>query len=338
MRFLKTLQKARTEAPSEVPASEVRDAEGRAGEQTEKNGAGAVQGTLPPFAAGPDFTIGRPREGSSEHENVQEAALRPSRLEDIGKHIRPVSQAVERRTLPDIQTFNLVPEAVNQRVVAIASPGSPYCEDYRALRTQLLNRGDDKPLRTITVVSYGPGEGKTVTSINLASMFAQTEGLTALLIDADMRRPHVTTYLGMDAPVGLAEVLNGKAPLESAIVRLNPTGLYLLPAGKELENVAEIATGPKFKEFLSRVAGLFDHVIIDAPPLGLFADGSAYMSHSDGALLVIRSDKVGYSDMERVLDTVPREKIIGAVLNESEEALTSKGYYEYSYYYGARDE
>jgi Mrp family chromosome partitioning ATPase len=62
------------------------------------------------------------------------------------------------------------------------------------------------------------------------------------------------------------------------------------------------------------------------------------MSHSDGALLVIRSNQVGYSDMERVLDTVPREKIIGAVLNESEEALTGKGYYDYSYYYGASDE
>ena len=163
-------------------------------------------------------------------------------------------------------------------------------------------------------------------------MLAQTDGIKALVIDGDLRMPHISDYLGMEATVGLSEVLSGKADLSKAIIRLEPTGLHFLPGGNDLDNAAEMASGQKFKDVLDEVSDHFDFVIIDAPPLNLFSDGAAYSNHADGALLVIRSNRVNFSDTERSLEMLPKEKILGVVLNDSEDALSSRGYHEYSYY------
>lgn len=327
MRFLKTLQKAHKERPEVSTPADLEDV-----------GGSDQPSAAPHFAAEPSFKIGRPT-GEPVSEQEAPSGL-PRVVEELhsvpnngNAHIRTLERVKPKsRPEPTFQTFDLSRDAVNQRLVAISDPNSPYCEEYRSLRTQIIHQAEQRSLRSIVVVSHGPGEGKTITAINLACMLAQTDGIKALVIDGDLRMPHIGDYLGMETSVGLSEVLSGKADLDKAIIRLEPTGLHLLAGGNDLESAAEMASGQKFKELLDEVTDHFDFVIIDAPPLNLFSDGAAYLNHADGGLLVVRSNRVNFSETERSLEMLTREKILGVVLNDSEEALSSRGYHEYSYY------
>ena len=166
-------------------------------------------------------------------------------------------------------------------------------------------------------------------------MLAQTEGVRALLIDSDLRRPCAAQYLGLHAPNGLSEVLAGQVKLEQAIIKLEPAGLYLLPGGAAREDVAEMLAGPTFSRLLKQVRTMFDYIIVDAPPMGVFSDANTLINRADGALLVVRANKTKYKAVERLLDGVPRERMLGVILNQAEEKMADEGYYGYGYGYSA---
>src|SRR4030095_490116 len=208
-----------------------------------------------------------------------------------------------------------------------------YCDEFRSLRTKLLQAGERKQMRAFVVTSGGVGEGKTLTALNLAWLLAQTEGVRALIIDSDLRQPCATDYLGIDAPVGLSEVLGGQLALEEAIVRLEPAGLYLLPGGKPREDVAELLSGPSYARILTDVRRMFDYIIIDAPPLGIFTDANVLMTKADGALLVLRAGKTRYNQVDKLLEQLPKDRMMGVVLNRAEEQPDSSSYYYQHRYY-----
>jgi capsular exopolysaccharide synthesis family protein len=188
-------------------------------------------------------------------------------------------------------------------------------------------------MRAFVITSAGVGEGKTLTALNLAWLLAQTEGMRALIIDSDLRQPCATDYLGIDASIGLSDVLGGGVRVEDAIVRLDPAGLYLLPGGKARDDVAELLSGPSYARLLSDVRKMFDYIIIDAPPLGIFTDANVLMNRADGALLVVRSGKTRYSSVDKLLEQIPREKLLGVVLNRVDEQVDETAYYYQRRYY-----
>jgi len=220
--------------------------------------------------------------------------------------------------------------------VAVSQPRSAYCEQFRALRTRILQAGERTQMRAMVVTSTGIAEGKTLTALNLGWLLAQTEGIRALVIDSDLRRPCATDYFGIDAREGLSEVLGGRLRLEDAIVRLDPAGMYLLPGGKPRDDVAELLSGPSYERVLTQARRMFDYIIIDAPPLGIFTDANVLMSRADGAMLVVRAGKTRYSHVDKLLDQIPREKVLGVVLNRAEEQPDSTNYY-YQYRYSKRE-
>src|SRR4030095_10115613 len=183
------------------------------------------------------------------------------------------------------------------------------------------------------VTSAGVAEGKTLTALNLAWLMAQTEGVRALIIDSDLRQPCATDYLGIEANVGLSEVLGGQLRVEDAIVRLDPAGLYLLPGGKPREDVAELLSGPTYARVLSEVRRMFEYIIIDAPPLGIFTDANVLMNRADGALLVVRAGKTKYNVVDKLLEQLPKERLMGVVLNRAEEQPDATSYYYQRRYY-----
>ena len=230
-------------------------------------------------------------------------------------------------------TYDISPTRVEPHLVAVTQPRSPYCEQFRALRTKLLQVGERKQMRAFVITSGGVGEGKTLTALNLAWLLAQTEGVRALIIDSDLRQPCATQYLGIDASVGLSEVLGGDVRLEEAIVRLDPAGLYLLPGGEARDDVAELLSGPSYARLLTDVRKMFDYIIIDAPPLGIFTDANVLMNRADAALLVVRSGKTRYTLIDRLLEQMPREKLLGIVLNRVDEQFDESAYYYQRNYY-----
>jgi capsular exopolysaccharide synthesis family protein len=188
-------------------------------------------------------------------------------------------------------------------------------------------------MRTFVITSAGMGEGKTITALNLAWLLAQTEGVRALVIDSDLRQPCATEYLAIDAPIGLSEVLGGELSLQDAIVRLDPAGLYLLPGGQARDDVAELLSGPTYAGVIAEARRMFDFIIIDAPPLGIFTDANVLINRADGALMVVHAGKTRYAMVDKLLEELPRERMLGVVLNRADEELESNSYYYQQRYY-----
>ncbi len=224
-------------------------------------------------------------------------------------------------------SYDVASSRVEPHLVAITQPRSAYCEQFRSLRTRILQSGEREQTRTFVVTSAGMGEGKTLTALNLGWLLAQTEGVRALVIDSDLRQPCATDYLAIDAPRGLSEILGGELSLRDAIVRLDPAGLYLLPGGEARDDVAELLSGPTYARVIAEARRMFDFIIIDAPPLGIFTDANVLINRADSAILVVRAGKTRYSMVDKLLAELPREKMLGVVLNRADEELESNGYY-----------
>lgn len=323
MRFLKTLQKRESEQPVKYD-----DRGSFAGP-----GEVAAGGNEPPgLLSFEDLRIGAP---VIEPGTVAESPVKRKPNESNGgaaasiNGAKPKPTSLEALNIPKLQ-INV--ERVNPRVVSITHPRSAYCEEYRSLRTQILHKSKKRKLQTIVVASVGPSEGKSITALNLSWLFAQTDGVKALLIDSDLRLPSLAEYLGVENKKGLSDVLVGNATLTESIVQLEPAGLYVLPGGEARSDVAELISGPKFAEILDEARGLFDFVIIDAPPLGIFTDAAVLINLADGALLVVKANQTRYKDIDRILDTLPRERMLGTVLNQSEDTLMDESSYKYGVY------
>jgi capsular exopolysaccharide synthesis family protein len=234
-------------------------------------------------------------------------------------------------------SYDVSAARVEPHLVAITQPRSAYCEQFRSLRTRILQAGEREQMRTFVITSATMGEGKTVTALNLAWLLAQTEGVRALVIDSDLRQPCATEYLAIDAPRGLSEVLGGELSLQDAIVRLDPAGLYLLPGGQPRDDVAELLSGPTYAGVIAEARRMFDFIIIDAPPLGIFTDANVLINRADGALMVVRAGKTRYALVDKLLETLPRERMLGVVLNRADENLEANSYYYQQRYYRPQD-
>ena len=237
----------------------------------------------------------------------------------------------------EFMSLDISAARVEPHLIAVTQPRSAYCEQFRSLRTRLLQAGERKKMRAFVVTSAGVAEGKTLTALNLSWLLAQTDGVRAIVIDSDLRQPCAAEYLGVDAPVGLSEVLSGEATLEEAIIRLEPAGLYLLPGGAARDDVAELLSGPRFGQILASLRRMFDYIIIDAPPLGIFTDATVLINRADGALLVVRSGKTRYAALDRLVEQLPRERLLGVVLNRTDEQLDESSYYYQRRYYRRED-
>jgi capsular exopolysaccharide synthesis family protein len=241
------------------------------------------------------------------------------------------------RARAEFVSLDISAARVEPHLIAVTQPRSAYCEQFRSLRTRILQASERKKMQAFVITSAGVAEGKTLTSLNLAWLLAQTDGVSAIIIDSDLRQPCAAEYLGIDAPVGLSEVLSGEATLQEAIIRLEPAGLHFLPGGAARDDVAEILSGPRFGHVLSELRRMFDYIIIDAPPLGIFTDANVLINRADGALLVVRSGKTRYAALDRLIEQLPRERILGVVLNRTDEQLDESSYY-YQRRYARRED
>jgi capsular exopolysaccharide synthesis family protein len=237
----------------------------------------------------------------------------------------------------EFMSLDISAARVEPHLIAVTQPRSAYCEQFRSLRTRILQASERKKMQAFVVTSAGVAEGKTLTALNLSWMLAQTDGIRALIIDSDLRQPCAADYLGIDAPVGLSEVLAGEATLQEAIIRLEPAGLYLLPGGEARDDVAEILSGPRFGHLLAELRRMFDFIVIDAPPLGIFTDANVLINRADGALLVVRSGKTRYAALDRLIEQLPRERMLGVVLNRTDEQLDESSY-SYQRLYNRRED
>ena len=204
-------------------------------------------------------------------------------------------------------------------------------ESYRVIRTSLLFSRAGSPPRTILLSSALSGEGKTSTAANTALVFAQT-GARTLLIDADLRRPNCHFVMRESNGVGLSDVLAGHVKLQDAIRSTAVQNLFLLTAGSEVPNPAELLTSDKMRETISFLQKTYDVTLIDTAPLILASDTCAMATMVDGVMLIagVGTPKQSIRRACQRLDFVGA-KVLGVVLNRVN--IHEWGHEEFSHYY-----
>ncbi len=327
MSILKALQKKHTEAlgTGEISVSENIVPLNRSVRRT----------NMPPDLLAEGLTIGSPSSAFIGQPHSTNGTALPVRFEsEISAGAKLNAETLTRvgvGRLPDFVSWTVDTERVEPRLVAITHPNSNYCEEYRSLRTHVLHKSQRQKLQSIVVASVNPSEGKSVTALNLSCLLAQTDGVKCLIIDSDLRMPSLADYLGIETDKGHSHVHTGTATHAESIIRLEPSGLHILAGGDARNDVAEMISGPKFKEILNEAREMFDYVIIDAPPLGIFTDATVLINHADGAMLVVRANRTKCSVIERLLEPIPKDRMLGVVLNQSEDIL-EESHYNYGYY------
>ena len=209
--------------------------------------------------------------------------------------------------------------AISPLFVAATQPGSAPAEQYRLLRTRLESRDRGRRAQMLVVTSPGAGDGKTVTSANLALTMAQEFNHTVVLVEADMRRPALANLCGVRAEPGLVDVLIGAASLEEALVSLPEHNLFILPAGAAAGRSSELLASSAMSQLADALRGRFDRIVIDTPPM-MLADTHVLARLADGVLMVVRSGVTPKPALEQALAGLERERLIGIVMNDVDAA------------------
>ena len=229
---------------------------------------------------------------------------------------------------------------LHTRLVLFTDPQSTGCEQYRTLRTQVFHAAERQLTQIILVTSAVAGEGKTSTILNLAWAIAQSKEKRVLVIDGDLRRPSVSSYLGLDFELGFGEVINEVSEALPAIVRVADSSLYILSSSREAAQPAESLSKERVGETLNELRKYFDYILIDAPPVVAFADARLLANHADAVIVVVRAGLAGHSTVERAIEALPSNRILGVVLNGADQMseVGYYGYYGYGYGYSRQKE
>lgn len=225
-------------------------------------------------------------------------------------------------------------EAVPTHPVMVADqPLSAPSEAIRRLRTNLQFVGVASGSKSVVVTSSIPGEGKSTTAINLAVSLADA-GSRVILIDADLRRPSVAEYLGLEGRAGLTSVLIGRADAEDVIQPWRDSGLDILPSGQVPPNPSELLGSAAMKGLLATLEAKYDVVLLDTPPLLPVTDATILTKLVGGALVVVGADRIHRAQLAESLDTLETAdaQLHGLVLNKIARRDARPYVYENGYY------
>jgi capsular exopolysaccharide synthesis family protein len=209
-------------------------------------------------------------------------------------------------------------------------------EQYRKLAATLHQAQAVSGLKVVMMASAVAGEGKTLTSSNLALTLSESYRRRVLLVDADLRRPSLHSVFRVDGMTGLSEGLGSPVDRRFPVHQVSPF-LTVLPAGRPTADPMAGLTSDRMRRLIQEARANFDWVIVDTPPVGLLPDGHLLTAMVDGAILVVKAGETPYPVIVRAIESLGRDRVLGVVLNQAMEAST-RAYYHYKYDYGSRPE
>jgi capsular exopolysaccharide synthesis family protein len=228
---------------------------------------------------------------------------------------------------------------LDERLATFLAPTSFAAEQYRVLRHQVQQLRGKEGL-VVAVTSPAVGEGKTTTAVNLAGALAQASGARVLLIDADLRRPAVSTWLGFSEARGgpglAGALLDPGFELGVLIRQRSPFNLSVIPAGRPVDNPYELLLSARFGELLAAARSSHDFVVVDTPPVLLVPDCRALAQWVDTFLLVVAAHKTPRKLLEEALNAMDPAKLAGIVFNQDDRPLSGH-YRQYAQYYPRPD-
>ena len=211
-------------------------------------------------------------------------------------------------------------------------------EGLNQLKTNIAFCGEG--IKSITVTSSVPNEGKSSVAFNLARSLAEN-GRKILLVDSDLRKSVLVGKYRMEGiEKGLTHYLTGQASKNQVIYETEDEGFYLTVAGPLSPDPTSLLNSDLFQKFMKEVREEYDYVIVDAPPLGMVIDAVIISQCTDGAVVVIEQGIIKRRIVQDVIKQLKRAdiRILGAVLNKVDDSMDSYGDYKYRYgYYGERN-
>lgn len=223
---------------------------------------------------------------------------------------------------------------LDETLVVYHNPRSIEAELFKMLRTNILFPSSGSPPKSILITSALPADGKSFVSANLAISIAQGVEEHVLLIDGDIRRPSLHTRFGFNKVAGLSEYLAGGENIADAFLKTPIEKLTLLPSGVPPARPTELISSKKMKSLLEEVKNRYDdrYILIDSPPPSIAAETHAISQYVEGVIIVVRASKTPKAAVQDTIDQIGKDKIIGVVLNQTDNS--TRQYYGYgkSYY------
>lgn len=253
-------------------------------------------------------------------------------LDDSVKSSDDVTRVLELSVLGNVVRF---PKGTTNPLVALTSPRAPYVEAYRNLRTNLQFSMLVDSAAALVVSSAEPGEGKSTTVANLATVMAQMDK-RVILVDTDLRRPTQHHIFNVPPEPGLTDVFLNELTLEQAITKTAVPNLDVLTAGKLPPNPAELIESPWMEKLIAILKTQYDVVLFDSPPVLPVTDAALLASKTKHLLWVVSAGKTRSDTLRRAREALKQvdAKILGVVLNR---VAAGSGYGYYYYYYYAKD-
>lgn len=256
------------------------------------------------------------------------------RVRSIGQ-VHPIAPAPEPPAVPSRPP--LLPDLAERftsrlqhKIVVDRNMDPASREQYRRLAAGLHAAQAAAGLKVVMLASAVAGEGKSLTSSNLALTFSESYQRNVLLIDGDLRRPSLHSVFGLDSSPGLSEGLLATDERKLPLHRVS-TNLTVLTAGQPTSDPMGALSSDRMQRLISEGRETFDWVIIDTPPIGLLSDASLLAQMVDGAVLVVKAGTTPYDLVQRAVNAIGRDRVLGVVLNRA-EAPNAAGYRYYSYY------
>ncbi len=220
---------------------------------------------------------------------------------------------------------------LDARIVTYFDPQSLITEQYKILRTNFMSLNHGKSPQVVVMTSALHSEGKTITALNLVVAMAQgVHKPKILLIDADMRRGRIATYLGVKQETGLSDFLRGQISLKDALFKIDLENLTFMASGTVPDNPSELLACDTMKTFLNEVRPNFDFILIDTPPVIAVTDAGVLGALADGVIMVIQAGRTQRGIIERCTERLDQAhaQLLGHVLTNIEYHLP-----EYIYRY-----
>jgi capsular exopolysaccharide synthesis family protein len=255
---------------------------------------------------------------------------RPERIEPPAPAPAPAERDFDLATIPG-EYVNASPAA---RIVYHSEPESAGADRFRLLRMRLWPLWEAEKLKTLLITSAHAQDGKSTIVLNLATALAEQGQRKVLVVEGDLCRPSLSSRLGIPAKKGLAECLEEGADPFALIRRMDPLGWYLLPAGLAKGNSTELLQSPALGSMFEKLAPHFEWIIIDTPPVVPLTDTLSLRQYADAGLLVVRADRTPGTAVEAAIDRFGAKKLLGIVLNGSDEM--DRVYADYRKTYGVK--
>lgn len=227
------------------------------------------------------------------------------------------------------RTVNIAPEqAIANRCIAYSAGDSPEFDSYRVLRTKLLQCAREKGGNAVMVTSAVPGEGKTLTALNLACTLAREIHQTVLLVDCDLRRQMIHRYLGYESDKGLIDYLLNDTPIPELITWPGIEKLTVISGGRSIAGSSELLGSPRMRDLVADMKTRYPErfIIFDVPPLLAGADALAFAPLADHIVVAVQEGTTSIHDVNRAMKLVAREKVLGLVLNRQRRATDTVHY------------